>query len=183
MQIFLLIFYAPRACPASVCVRVCVCVLVVVFCSYCFPSCSPSASSTFSRVCVFFFFVSCFLTVSRGVSFGWWPRFSQDMKRCTAPGVDHGRAGLGLGLGLVRGLVRGSRCHMWSRQDFAFDLGSIQDPRAGCASFPPPPALRIDYRRFFNSIQQWYKWRKKPHPTPEQPKMHKVDWVHDKKKK
>lgn len=45
-------------------------------------------------VCVCFF-VSCFLTVSRGVSFGWWPRFSQDMKRCTALGVDHGRAGQG----------------------------------------------------------------------------------------
>lgn len=94
-KFFLLIFYAPRACPASVCVRVCVCVLVVVFCSYCFPSCSPSAPSSFLVcVCVCVFFVSCFLTVSRGVSFGWWPRFSQDMKRCTAPGVDHGRAGL-----------------------------------------------------------------------------------------
>lgn len=44
-------------------------------------------------VCVFFF-VSCFLTVSRGVSFGWWPRFSQDMKRCTAPGVDQAWVGV-----------------------------------------------------------------------------------------
>lgn len=89
-KFFLLIFYAPRACPASVCVCVRPCV-VFVFCSYCFPSCSSSSSSS----CVCVFFVSCFLTVSRGVSFGWWPRFSQDMKRCTALGVDHGRAGQG----------------------------------------------------------------------------------------
>lgn len=102
---FLLIFYAPRACPASVCASLLLFFALIVFLLVLL------LLLLLFLVCVFFF-VSCFLTVSRGVSFGWWPRFSQDMKRCTAPGVDHGRAGLGLGRGLVRGLVRGSRCHM-----------------------------------------------------------------------
>lgn len=54
-KFFLLIFYAPRACPASVCVRVCVCVrpcccfLLLLF-SFLFSFCS----FFFSCVCVFF---------------------------------------------------------------------------------------------------------------------------------
>lgn len=164
-----------RVLRPCVCVRPCCCFLLLLF-SFLFSFCF----FFFSCVCVFFceLFSNC-----QSRRFFWvvakiFPRYE----------TLHGAwGGPGLGLGLVRGLVRGSRCHMWSRQDFAFDLGSIPwtapGPSRRLCVLPPSPSLRIDYRRFFNSIQQWYKSEeKKPHPTPEQPKMHKVDWVHDKKK-
>lgn len=49
-------------------------------------------------------------------------------------------------------------------------------------SSPLPLAYALITVAFLIQFNNDISEEKKPHPTPDQSKMHKVDWVHDKKK-